>query len=96
MKVILLEDDNAYEHLMQDFKKVIKEAIKEAVFELKNKTENSETSWVTNLEAMKILSCKKDKLNQLRASNSLKSSKHGRKILYYRQSLYSFLEKHTL
>jgi hypothetical protein len=22
MKVILLEDDNAYEHLMQDFKKV--------------------------------------------------------------------------
>lgn len=96
MKVILLEDDKVYEYLMQDLKKKIKEAIKEAVLELRDKTENSEQAlWISGLEAMKILGCRKDKLNQLRMSNNVKSSKHGRKILYYKPSLNSFIEKHA-
>lgn len=61
---------------MQDFKKKIKKAIKEAALELKDKTENSEqASWISGLAAMEILGCKKYKLNQLRISNNVKSSK---------------------
>lgn len=96
MKVILLEDDTVYEYLMQDLKKKIKEAIKEAVLELKDKTENSEqASWISGLSAMKILGCKRDKLRILRENEDVKTTCYGRKVLYYRPSLYSFLEKHV-
>ena len=93
--MLLLEGDNIYDQLMNDFKKLIKEAVKEAAKELKNKSEQEDAKWITSIEAMKILDCKKDKLNQLRSSNSLKVTKHGRKILYYRPSLYSFLKEHS-
>lgn len=96
MKVLLLEGDNVYDQLINDFKKLIKEAVKEALQELKDQTVNSEqTTWISGLEAMKILNCKRDKLNQLRMNNNVKSSHHGRKILYYKPSLHSFLEKHV-
>lgn len=92
MKVILLEDDQVYEQLMQDFKKLIKEAINEVRL---NDTKHLEEEWITKVEAMKILRCKIDKLRMLRQNNLLKSSNFGRRVLYYKPSLYDLLEKHT-
>lgn len=42
MKVFLLEGDNAYDQLMNDFKKLIKETVKEALQTLKNQIVNPE------------------------------------------------------
>lgn len=85
MKVILLENDEAYQKLMQDIKALVKDAIKEV------KTEKDE-SWVSTEEAKKILGVKsKSKMQDLRDKNL----KHGKIIQYYKPSLSSFLEKHV-
>ncbi|MFY9308292.1 MAG: helix-turn-helix domain-containing protein [Bacteroidia bacterium] len=94
MKVLLLEGDNVYEQLMKDFKKLLKETVKEVIIEFQDKPSQKGPKWVSSIEAMEILGCKKDKLNQLRKCNSLKSSQHGRKIRYCKKSIYDFLEKH--
>lgn len=61
-----------------------------------NETKHSEQEdWISGKEAMKILRCKIDKLRMLRDKKFLKASRHGRKVLYYKPSLYDFLEKHT-
>lgn len=89
MKVILLEDDEAYQKLMYDIKSLIKDVIKEI------KTEK-DNEWVSTDEAKRILGVKsKSKMQDLRDKNLIKYSKHGKIIQYYKPSLSSFLEKHV-
>ena len=88
MKVILLENDEAYEKLMTDIKVMIREAMKEI--------HQSDTEiWVSAEEAKKILGVKsKSRMQELRDENKIKYSKTSRRtILYYKPSLYAFIEE---
>lgn len=91
MKVILLENDEAYKKLMTDIKVMIREAIKEI-----NESSESEV-WVSAEEAKKILGVKsKSKMQQLRDENKIRYSQIGKKIIrYHKPSLYTFIEKNS-
>lgn len=86
MKVILLENDEAYAKLMTDIKAMIREAMKEI---------SESEVWVSTEEAKKILGVKsKSKMQKLRDENKIKYSQIGRKIIrYHKPSLYAFIEK---
>lgn len=71
-------------------KRTVKDALKEAKKESNHLVDNEQ--WIDGKEAQNILRCKCDKLRQLRDDEKVKASLHGRKILYFKPSLYEFLE----
>lgn len=83
MNVICLEEDAFYE------------LVKQVVDKLKSNKTDSEPEWIDGEEAMKLLNCKKTKLQSLRNNGEIEYSQPSRKIVvYYRPSIISYLEKH--
>lgn len=71
------------------------ELIKQVVERLKVESTETEPNWIDGNEAMKILNCKKTKLQELRLSGEITYSHPSKKIIvYYRPSLIEYLNKH--
>lgn len=92
MEIIVFEK-GAYYKMLAEMKKMVKEAVKEAKKELTS--DKNEDDWIERKQAEVILRCKVDKLRQLRDDGEIITSKHGRKVLYYKPSLYKFLETNS-
>lgn len=83
MNVICLEEDAFYE------------LVKQVVDKLKVKKTDVEPEWIDGEEAMRLLNCKKTKLQSLRNNGEIEYSQPSRKIVvYYRPSIIAYLEKH--
>jgi hypothetical protein len=91
MEIIVFEKD-AYYRMLAEIKKTIKEALNETRGE---SAELSTEKWIDGKAAQVILKCKCDKLRQLRNTEKIKASLNGRKILYYKPSLFEFIENNT-
>ena len=99
MKVILLEDDQAYLHLMTDIRKLVTDTIKEIKEQEKSakKTQEEEDKWVSEEMAKQILGIKgRSKMQVLRDQRDIEFSQFGRTIRYYKPSLYEFLERNVV
>lgn len=100
MKVILKEDDEAYEMLKADIKQMFKDAFKEAIEESKANADDKEKElWCDTIRAQQILGVRKTKMQQLRdgsPENGIIMSKEGRKIRYDVSSLYQYLNKNII
>lgn len=84
MNIIVFQDE-AYQKLMLEFRKMLTEAI----------TEFKQDEWLSADEAKALLGIKsKSKLQQLRDAGEILFSQHGRIIKYSRQSINKFLLKH--
>lgn len=92
MEIIVFEKETYYK-MLAEMKKTVREALKEAKHE--PALSKNEDDWISRKEAEVILQCKVDKLRQLRDDGEIKTSKHGRKVLYFRPSLYKFLESNS-
>lgn len=91
MEIIVFEKDSYYK-MLAEMKRTFKDALKET------RNESAEVSidkWIDGKAAQSILNCKCDKLRQLRNTEKIKASLNGRKILYYKPSLFEFLENNT-
>lgn len=83
MNVICLQEDAFYE------------LVRQVVSKLKETDHVKEDEWIDSTEAMKILNCKKTKLQELRHSGLIEYSHPSKKIiLYFRPSLIGYLKKH--
>jgi hypothetical protein len=83
MQVICLEENAFFE------------LVRQVVEKLKENKPVKEDDWIDGEEAMRILNCKKTKLQELRHSGSIEYSHPSKKIiLYYRPSLITYLKKH--
>lgn len=91
MEIIVFEKETYY-RMLAEMKRTVKDAVKEVKTESKKMTDEQ---WIDGKEAQLILKCKRDKLRQLREDEKIKVSKHGRKVLYSKPSLYEFLESNT-
>lgn len=71
--------------------------VEEVVDRLKKENNIEELEWIPEAEAMKILGIRsKSTLSKLRNEGSIRYSQPSRKlILYYRHSIYEYLEKHA-
>lgn len=99
MKVILLEDDQAYLHLMTDIQKLIRDTIKEIKEQERagKGVKDEKDDWVSEEIAKKILGFKgRSKMQVLRDQRDIQFSQFGRTIRYYKPSLYEFLEKNIV
>ena len=101
MKIILKEDQEAREYLNelidQMAEKVIVQ-IEQKMNHLVSLQTDQESQWVTTEEALRILQIGKSKLQRLRNErdqNNLIVHQSGRTILYYKPSLYSYLNHHS-
>lgn len=84
MKLIVFQDE-AYQQLVLEFRKMLMEAIAEV----------KQEEWLSPEDAKQLLGIKsKSKLQQLRDSGEILFSQHGRTIKYSRQSINRFLMKH--
>jgi hypothetical protein len=84
MKLIVFQDE-AYQQLVMEFRKMLVEAIAEV----------KQEEWLSPEETKKLLGIKsKSKLQQLRDTGEILFSQHGRIIKYSRQSINKFLLKH--
>lgn len=92
MEIIVFEKESYYK-MLAEVKKTVREAVSEARKESVPTKEEEE--WINRKEAEAILKCKVDKLRQLRTDNVIKTSQHGRKILYYKPGLYEFLKNNS-
>lgn len=92
MEIIVFEKETYY-RMLAEMKRTVKDAVKEVKTESKKMTDDEH--WIDGKEAQLILKCKRDKLRQLREDEKIKVSKHGRKVLYSKPSLYEFLESNT-
>ena len=93
MEIIVFEKETYYK-MLAEMKRTVREALKEAKQEpVPNKHEDN---WIPRKEAEAILKCKVDKLRQLREDGKIKWSAHGRKVLYFKPSLYKLLESHLV
>lgn len=93
MEVIIFEKE-AYQRMMQELMRQVKEAIREAKKEAQLEMDPSH-DWVDAKEAMRLLGCKKSKLQELRDTLSIRFSQHGRTIKYSKKSILAFLEKNV-
>lgn len=84
MEVIVFEKESYYK-MLGEFAKIVKE---------NTKAEQNQELWVDRDEAMKILSCKKSKLQQLRDTAEIEFSRSGRTIMYHKPSLLAYWKKH--
>lgn len=99
MKVILLEDDQAYLHLMTDIRKLVKDTIKEIKEQDKSEKEkkDEDDDWVSEGIAKQILGIKgRSKMQALRDQRDVEFSQFGRTIRYFKPSLYEFLERNVV
>lgn len=101
MKVILKEDDEAYEMLKADIKQLFKSAVKEVIEEAKGVVSGSPNNelWCDTRRAQEILGVRKTKMQQLRdgsPQNGIIMSKEGRTIRYEIASLYAYLNKNII
>ncbi|MCB0395861.1 MAG: helix-turn-helix domain-containing protein [Flavobacteriales bacterium] len=96
MEIIVFEKE-AYYKMLAEIKHTVRQGIRDANTELTKSMKQGSNGelWVSGKEAQKILDVKQDKLRMLRNNNEVKSSQHGRKIRYYKPSLYEFLERNT-
>jgi hypothetical protein len=92
MEIIVFEKETYY-RMLAEMKRTVKDAVKEIKTESKKITDDEQ--WIDGKQAQLILKCKRDKLRQLREDEKIKVSKHGRKVLYSKPSLYEFLEINT-
>ncbi len=84
MKLIVFQDE-AYQQLVLEFRKMLMDAIAEI----------KQEEWLSPEDAKQLLGIKsKSKLQQLRDSGEILFSQHGRIIKYSRQSINRFLMKH--
>jgi len=86
MEIIVFEKDTYWKmqaQLMQMFQKTIQEATAPA------------DDWITTEQAKALLGVKsKSKMQELRDTNAIKFSKHGKKtIMYSKKSVLEFLKK---
>ncbi len=93
MEIIVFEKESYYK-MLAEMKRAVKDAVKESKSESKQVSDTDQ--WVEGKEAETILKCKRDKLKQLRDDEKIRVSHHGRKILYYKPSLYEFLENNAI
>lgn len=97
MKVILHEDDDAYQLLMADIKEMVKIALVEVragvIPDIPEEEEVKE--WCNSKEAMRILDCKTTKLQEIRDNSPFNGvvikKPSPRKIKYNIDSLYKYL-----
>ena len=83
MNVICLEEAAFYE------------LIKQVVEKLEVDGKTAEPEWIDGAEAMKLLNCKKTKLQSLRNNGEIEYSQPSRKIVvYYKPSILNYLQKH--
>lgn len=84
MNVVCLEDEAFYQ------------LVKQVVERIKSESNQVEEEWVDGAEAMRILKIKSSSLQTLRDNGKIRYSQPTRKvILYYKPSLYQYLEKNT-
>lgn len=84
MNVIVFQDE-AYQHVLQELRKMVQDAVAELV----------QDEWLEPEDAKKLLGVQKSKLQQLRDSGEILFSQHGRKIKYSRKSINAFLLRHV-
>jgi len=90
MKVIVFEE-RAYYKMLDEVKKVVKDATKES------KQEAEQKEWLSTDEAKTLLGIKsKSKLQQLRDNGEIIFSQHGRVIRYSRKSILDFIENNII
>lgn len=92
MEIIVFEKETYY-RMLAEMKRTVKDAVKEVKTESKKMPDDEQ--WIDGKEAQLVLKCKRDKLRQLREDEKIKVSKHGRKVLYSKPSLFEFLESNT-
>ena len=73
---------------------VVREVSKDTIPEIVKKA--TEKPWLTKEELMELTGWSSRTLQNLRSTNKLPHSKHGRKILYPRQGVMEFLEDHAI
>jgi hypothetical protein len=73
---------------------VVREVSKETVPEIVKKA--TQKPWMTKEELMELSGWSSRTLQNLRSTNQLPHSKHGRKILYPRAGVMEFLEDHEI
>ena len=73
---------------------VVREVSKETVPEIVKKA--TEKPWMTKEELMNLTGWSSRTLQNLRSTNQIPHSKHGRKILYPREGVMDFLEDHEI
>lgn len=94
MEVIIFEKE-AYYKMLAEVANIVKNAVKEAKLEALSKL-SPEGDWISTAEAKALLGVKsKTKMQQLRDTDSIKISKHGRIIKYSRSSILEFLNKNS-
>lgn len=92
MELIIFESD-AYYSMRQDLLLEIREAIKEAKKEALQEA-SPENDWLPTDDAKKLLGVKsKTKMQELRDTDAIKFSQHGRIIRYSKKSILEFLNK---
>ena len=96
MKVILKEDDEAYDLLKADIKQMVKSALQEVLTEMSDNkdSEGEDQLWCGSEKAREILGIRKTKMQELRdhsPENGIKISRYGRTIRYYVPSLHQYL-----
>lgn len=101
MKVILKEDDEAYNFFKAEMREVVKSAFAELLDEfLKEKnTEHPAEEWCDSKRAMEILGVRKTKMQEIRdhaPHNGIRISKDGRTMRYHVPSLYEYLKKRLI
>lgn len=86
MEIIVFEKDS-YWKMQTELMKMFRDSLKEA-----NKPADD---WISTEEAKQLLGVKsKSKMQQLRDTNSIKYSKHGRKLIRYsKASILDYLKK---
>lgn len=90
MKVIVFEE-RAYYKMLDEMKKVVKEATHEY------KAEAQQKEWLSTEEAKNLLGFKsKSKLQKLRDNGDIIFSQHGRIIRYSRKSILAFLDNNII
>ena len=99
MKILLFEEDEAYNLLKDDLSALVRVAIEEALSDMKPEPVE-EDLWVGTKEAMKILgirgSAKMQEIRDNSPMNGIRISKNGRIYRYFKPSLLSFLNKNVM
>lgn len=86
MKVIVFEEEAFYQ-LIDEVTKRVSKKVQPVVTQKNNE-------WINSTEAKKLLGIKSNgKLNQLVKDKHITASKHGRTLVYCRQSILNFLEQ---
>ncbi len=98
MKILLLEDDEAYNKLKLDIQQIFTDSLSDLITDLRGtELQKKEEKYCNSVEAMQILGVKSTSMQVLRdgsPENGIIITRPAgkKKILYDRQSLYKYLD----